>query len=197
MSTSLMVGPDHWLTGVRQCVSPNCDDRPAGEISLLVIHGISLPPGQFGDGLVDQLFSNTLDCSRMPQLADLEGVKVSAHLLIERAGAVNQYVPFDKRAWHAGTSCWRGRANCNDFAIGIELEGADDVPYEPAQYEVLVDVADALFVRYSSLRLGSVVGHQDIAPGRKSDPGASFDWSGFLAALNSRAQRRVSTADRH
>ncbi len=197
MSNPLTVGSDHWLTDARRCLSPNCDDRPAGEISLLVIHGISLPPGQFGDGLVDQLFSNTLDCSRVPELADLQGVKVSAHLLIDRAGAVNQYVPFDKRAWHAGASCWDGRLNCNDFAIGIELEGADDVPYEPVQYEVLVGVADALFVRYSSLRLGSVVGHQDIAPGRKSDPGTSFDWSGFLAALNSRVRRRVSTADQY
>ena len=197
MSTPLTVGPDHWLTDVRRCPSPNYDDRPAGEISLLVIHGISLPPGQFGDGLVDQLFANTLDCSRDPELADLAGVKVSAHLLIDRAGAVNQYVSFDKRAWHAGASCWAGRVDCNDFAIGIELEGADEVAYEAAQYEVLVEVADALFMRYSGLQLGSVVGHQDIAPGRKSDPGTSFDWSGFLGALNSRARRRVNVTDRH
>lgn len=196
MSHPLTVGPDHWLSGAQRCLSANCDDRPADEIALLVVHGISLPPGQFGDGLVDQLFANTLDCSRVPQLADLEGVKVSAHLFIDRTGAINQYVPFDKRAWHAGTSCWRGRVNCNDFAVGIELEGTDDVPYEAAQYAVLVDVCDALFMRYPGLHLGSVVGHQDIAPGRKSDPGASFDWSGFLATLNSRARRRINVAER-
>jgi len=197
MSNPLTVGPDHWLSGARRRTSPNCDERPANEISLLVIHGISLPPGQFGDGLVDRLFSNTLDCSATPQLADLAGVRVSAHVLIDRSGAIDQYVAFDKRAWHAGESCWRGRVNCNDFAVGIELEGADDVAYAAAQYAALADVADALFVRYPALHLGSVVGHQEVAPGRKTDPGASFDWSGFLAALSSRARRRVDVADRH
>jgi AmpD protein len=197
MSNPLTIGADHWLSGARRRPSPNCDERPANEISLLVIHGISLPPGQFGDGLVDRLFCNTLDCSRAPQLAELAGVKVSAHLLIDRTGAISQYVAFDKRAWHAGESCWRGRVNCNDFAVGIELEGADDIAYAAAQYAVLVDVADALLVRYPGLHLGSVVGHQDIAPGRKTDPGASFDWSGFLAALGLRVRRRVEVADRY
>jgi AmpD protein len=197
MSNALTVGLDAWLSGARRCPSPNCDERPADEISLLVIHGISLPPGRFGGGLVDALFTNTLDCSRTAKLADLAGVKVSAHLLIDRTGAISQYVPFDKRAWHAGESCWRGRINCNDFAVGIELEGTDHVAYAAAQYAVLVDVADALLARYPGLHLGSVVGHQDIAPGRKTDPGASFDWSGFLGALGSRARRRVEVADRY
>jgi AmpD protein len=180
-----MITQDHWLSGARRCPSPNFDARPDGEISLLVIHAISLPPGEFGGGLVDQLFCNSLDCSSAA-LADLAGVHVSAHLMIDRDGAVCQYVPFDRRAWHAGVSCWRGRAGCNDFAVGIELEGSDDTDFTDAQYDTLTAVAVELFGRYPQLDLGSVVGHVDIAPDRKTDPGPRFAWRRFLLALAAR-----------
>lgn len=174
----------HWLRGVERVASPNQDVRPdSAAIELVVLHGISLPPGQFGTGMVRKLFCNELDCSRTPELADLEGVEVSAHLFVERDGFMTQFVPFHRRAWHAGQSSFRGRSRCNDFAIGIELEGTDEQPYSAQQYAALEKILSALFRRYPRLDPSVVVGHCDIAPGRKTDPGPSFDWPRLLAGL--------------
>ena len=175
---------DGWLSEARQGPSPNCNERPANtDIELLVIHNISLPAGQFGTGHIEQLFSNCLDCSAHPSFADLQGLEVSAHLLIDRRGAVTQFVPFERRAWHAGRSQYRGRDNCNDFSIGIELEGVDDQPYTERQYRALIAVGRALLTRYPALTLDRVVGHSDIAPERKTDPGPAFDWAYFRQQL--------------
>jgi N-acetyl-anhydromuramoyl-L-alanine amidase len=172
------IGADHWLEGAVRLPSPNCDDRSdADDVVLLVVHNISLPPGRFGGEHVKQFFTNCLDCSVDSTLADLDGVRVSAHLFIDRRGVVSQFVPFDRRAWHAGQSSYRGRAGCNDFSIGVELEGTDTIAYEPAQYSTLADVAVCLVRRYPRLSLSGIVGHAEIAPGRKTDPGESFDWS--------------------
>jgi len=174
----------HWLEGVVRRPSPNCDDRPdPHDISLVVIHGISLPPGEFGSGLVEELFLNRLDTSRHPALSDLRGVRVSAHLFIARDGDMTQFVPFDRRAWHAGSSRFRGRNRCNDFSIGIELEGVDDQPYEGSQYEALAGAVGALLLRYGRITPSAIVGHSDIAPGRKTDPGVAFDWRRLFAAI--------------
>ena len=155
--------------------SPHFDERPEGEkVSLLVIHGISLPPGEFGGDWIDDLFMGTLDPAAHPYFAEIEGLKVSAHFLIRRDGTLVQYVPTDKRAWHAGVSSWKGRERCNDFSIGVELEGADDVPFAEPQYETLVRLVHDLEMRYGKLDLA---GHDEIAPGRKTDPGPWFDWS--------------------
>ncbi len=172
------------LLGAEQRHSPNQDERPPGtDPALVVIHGISLPAGQFGTGAVDALFANCLDCSAEPAFADLTGLRVSAHLLIDRRGRVSQYVPLTRRAWHAGASCWWGRTACNDFSIGIELEGTDEIPYEDTQYAALVGVLRALRRAWSVLDAGRIVGHCDIAPARKSDPGPAFDWRRLHAAL--------------
>jgi len=166
-------------------LSPNCDARPAGQaIDLLVLHGISLPPGEFGGPWIDALFTNTLDCAAHPYFTQLIGMRVSAHLLIRRNGALLQYVPFHCRAWHAGESCFEGRERCNDFSIGIELEGADDTPYSDAQYQALAQVIPALMRAYPQITPPRVVGHSDIAPGRKTDPGPAFDWLGMRALLD-------------
>ncbi|HSG87767.1 MAG TPA: 1,6-anhydro-N-acetylmuramyl-L-alanine amidase AmpD [Pseudomonadales bacterium] len=166
-----------WLGGARRCPSPNFDARPAGaRIELIVIHGISLPPGCFGTGHVDALFTNALDPDAHPEYEELCAMRVSSHLLIDRTGACVQYVPFDARAWHAGLSEWCGRSGCNDFSIGIELEGTDDVPYTDAQYATLATVVGDLRRRYPDLSDTALVGHADIAPGRKTDPGPAFDW---------------------
>lgn len=173
-----------WLCGVRVLASSNCDARPVGAtVDALIVHGITLPPGQFGHGQVDCLFSNTLDTDRHTFYADLEGVHVSAHLLIERHGRLTQYVSFDQRAWHAGISEFDGRERVNDFAVGIELEGTDDCPYAPAQYRALADVAAALMRHYPHMTRERIVGHNDIAPGRKTDPGPAFDWPLFVQSL--------------
>ena len=180
----MIVSPDHWLTGARRVPSPNQDARPdAADISLVVLHGISLPPGEFGGGLVEALFRNRLDPAADPRLADLEGVRVSTHLFLDRAGAVTQFVPFDRRAWHAGASRHRGRAHCNDFAIGIELEGTDHVPYAEVQYTVLAEVLRALLHSYPRVDPAAVVGHNEVAPGRKTDPGPTFDWPRVIRAV--------------
>lgn len=168
----------HQLSTARQVHSPNQDARPGGEadISLIVIHGISLPPGEFGGPEIEALFTNTLadtPASARPDLADLINIEVSSHLLIRRAGELVQFVRFDARAWHAGESVFGGRARCNDFAIGIELEGADDLPYEAAQYQVLGSVCRLLMAGYG---ITEIRGHEHIAPGRKTDPGPAFDW---------------------
>jgi AmpD protein len=158
--------------------------RPIGQdIALLVIHNISLPPGRFGSGMVEALFQNRLDCAADPTLADLDGVRVSAHLFVDRRGRTTQFVPFHQAAWHAGVSSWRGRANCNDYAIGIELEGTDVKPYTRAQYQRLLLITRALLARYPGLSPEAIVGHLEIAPDRKTDPGATFDWSAYLRAL--------------
>ena len=174
------IGADHWLEGAVRCESPNSDERSdPDDIALLVIHNISLPPGEFGGDHVRRLFTNCLDCAADARLADLTGVRVSSHLFIDRNGTLTQFVAFDRRAWHAGQSNYRGRVGCNDYSIGIELEGTDDIPYEDAQYAVLAEVAAVLIGRYQRLSLDAVVGHQEIAPGRKSDPGSVFDWRRF------------------
>lgn len=164
--------------------SPFCDRRPAGTtISLLVIHGISLPAGQFGGPWVEELFLGRL-CSRPPpQLADLAGLRVSAHLFVRRDGQLLQFVPFHRRAWHAGVSVFQGRPGCNDYSIGIELEGTDTVPYAEIQYERLISVSRHLMRAYPAIQVDRIVGHCDIAPARKTDPGAVFEWDRFRRAL--------------
>jgi AmpD protein len=173
----LEVSAEGWLHEVRRIPSPNCDDRPdPGDISLILVHGISLPPGQFGGPWIDRLFTNTLDPAVHPYFREIEGLRVSSHLLIRREGELVQYVPFARRAWHAGESCYCGREACNDFSIGIELEGADDQPYTDAQYRCLADVVRALRRAYPSIPEQALAGHCDVAPGRKTDPGPAFDW---------------------
>lgn len=172
------------LGGVRQVLSPHFDARPGGCVpELLVVHGISLPPGQFGGPWIDRLFTGNLPADAHPYFRDLAGRCVSAHALIRRDGQIVQYVPFGERAWHAGTSAYQGRAACNDFSIGIELEGEDQRPYENAQYAALAALIGALLATYPSLSRDRIVGHSDIAPGRKSDPGAAFDWPRLRASV--------------
>jgi AmpD protein len=172
------------LPGVRQVDSPNCDDRPPGQApELVVVHGISLPPGEFGGPWIDALFTNALPQDAHPYFATLAGLRVSAHLLVRRDGTAVQYVPFQRRAWHAGASQWRGRERCNDFSIGIELEGTDATAYAPVQYAVLAQVVAALCRAYPTLSADALVGHSDVAPGRKSDPGIAFDWPLLRALL--------------
>jgi AmpD protein len=166
------------MRGVTHIASPNCDARPPGvEADLIVIHGISLPPGEFGGPWIDRLFTNTLPQDAHPYFAEVAALRVSSHLAIRRTGAVTQYVNFNQRAWHAGTSSYAGRAACNDFSVGIELEGTDDVAYEAAQYEVLAKVVVALCAAYPLLSPVRLVGHSDVSPGRKTDPGPFFDWA--------------------
>lgn len=170
-----------WLQPCRRMPSINWDERPAGiDIDLLVIHSISLPPGEFGSGHVDDLFCNCLDPEGHPYFREITDLRVSAHVFVDRRGRPTQYVPFGKRAWHAGVSEYQGRESCNDFSIGIEFEGAENVAYEDAQYRTVAGIAVALRGRYSSLKNGAMVGHSDIAPGRKTDPGDSFDWNRLM-----------------
>jgi AmpD protein len=143
---------------------------------LLVVHGISLPPGEFGGPQVEQLFTNTLDWDSHPYFGEIRGMQVSAHLLVKRDGELIQFVPFTQRAWHAGASSFRGRSCCNDYSIGIELEGEDEIPYEDRQYEVLIEVSRALMQAYPEMSAREIAAHSDIAPGRKTDPGTAFDW---------------------
>lgn len=165
------------LEGVRQVLSPHFDARPAGvQPELIVMHGISLPPGEFGGPWIDRLFSGGLPREGHPYFAEIHGMRVSSHLLVRRDGELVQYVPFGMRAWHAGASQYEGRSACNDFSIGIEMEGADDTPYEAAQYVAAARAIDALLAAYSGLSAERIVGHSDIAPGRKTDPGPAFDW---------------------
>lgn len=176
------------LNIARQLPSPNCDDRPADEsLSLIVIHNISLPPGEFGGPYIDALFTNQLDPEDHPFFVEIHKTQVSSHLLIRRDGEVVQYVPFSKRAWHAGESCYDGRECCNDFSIGIELEGTDDVSYTDVQYKKLADVVTSLIQAYPGLSSKRVTGHCDIAPGRKTDPGPVFDWTRLSDSLKQSA----------
>ncbi len=169
-----------WLEGARRVVSPNCDERlPGIVIDLLVVHGISLPPGEFGGRGIEALFTNTLDATAHPYFEEIKDLRVSAHVVIRRSGEIVQYVPFQQRAWHAGQSCFDGREQCNDFSIGIELEGCDDQPYTDAQYRGLTETARAIMVAYPAISVQRIVGHCDIAPGRKTDPGPAFVWQHF------------------
>lgn len=172
------------LADVTFLPSPHCDTRP-GDLSpeLIVIHGITLPPDEFGGPWIDDLFMGRLDPASHPYFAEVAPLRVSAHLLIRRDGSITQYVPFHLRAWHAGASSFEGRERCNDFSIGIELEGTDDIPYAEAQYLSLARLIPALRAAYPTLR--AITGHADIAPGRKTDPGPSFDWAGLARRLHS------------
>ncbi len=176
------IGEDGVVKRALQVPSPNCDARPEGEkVSLLVIHNISLPPGKFGGEGILKLFTNQLDFSEHPYYETLRGTRVSAHFLIRRNGKLVQFVPCAHRAWHAGISAWKGRERCNDFSIGVELEGTDELPYTAAQYRRLSALAAALRRRYP---IADIVGHADIAPDRKSDPGPAFDWVRFRRLLD-------------
>lgn len=178
-----------WIEAARRVLSPNCDSRPAGtKISLAVVHSISLPRGRYGKvgggSAIERLFTNRLDTAEHPSFADLAGLRVSSHFLVYRDGELVQFVPLEQRAWHAGASRWRGRERCNDFSVGIELEGIDDGRYAAAQYASLASLLGKLQAR---LPLREVAAHSDVAPGRKSDPGPRFDWVRFLQALARRA----------
>jgi N-acetyl-anhydromuramoyl-L-alanine amidase len=177
-----------WYRAARRVPSPNQDPRPPGvAIDLLVIHHISLPPGRFGGDAIERLFTNRLDCTSHPYYAQLEGVQVSAHFLVRRRGELLQFVDCEARAWHAGASEFAGRARCNDFSIGVELEGDGEHPFTAAQYRVLARLTAALCRRYP---LRHVAGHSDIAPGRKADPGPTFDWDRYLGAVDPRVSIR-------
>ncbi len=170
----------------RQQSSLNCDSRPdERDIALIVIHGISLPPGKFAGDYIDQLFCNKLNPDEHPYFKDIARLKVSSHLLIRRDGEVVQYVPFQKRAWHAGVSHYKDRNNCNDFSIGIEMEGDDETPYTDIQYQVLSKLINKLIESYPKLNTETIAGHSDVAPGRKTDPGEAFDWELLSKLLSS------------
>ncbi|NIR31817.1 MAG: 1,6-anhydro-N-acetylmuramyl-L-alanine amidase AmpD [Gammaproteobacteria bacterium] len=179
-----------WLEGVRRVPSPNWDERPPEcDIDLLVVHSISLPPGVYGGGAIDALFTNQLDASAHPYFESIADMRVSAHALIRRDGEVVQYVPFRRRAWHAGASSYRGRSRCNDFSIGIELEGTDDDAYEVVQYHRLAELARLLMRAWPAITVDRIVGHSDIASERKTDPGSGFDWVRFHALLGVPSKR--------
>lgn len=173
-----------WCHGVRHCPSPNFNARPAAEISLLVIHNISLPPAQFATGKVQEFFQNRLDVTEHPYFAGIADLRVSAHFLIERDGGVTQFVSCLDRAWHAGVSWFDGREGCNDFSLGIELEGTDELPFTDAQYDALIALTRQLLHAFKGITPQRICGHSDIAPGRKTDPGPGFDWGRYRAALN-------------
>jgi AmpD protein len=181
---ALRLDAEGWLSPARHLPSPNWNERPPGSaIDLLILHNISLPPGRFGTGCVEALFTNTLDVGLHPALAELADLRVSAHLFIDRWGRLTQFVPLQRRAWHAGVSCWAGRDNCNDVSIGIELEGTDTRPYTARQYRRLATVVRCLRRHFPALTRERIVGHCDVAPGRKSDPGPAFDWQRLHSLL--------------
>ncbi len=173
-----------WLQRTKKILSPNCDARPSNtEINLLVIHNISLPPGEFGTGNIEKLFTNQLLATEHPYFATILPVRVSAHVFIDREGHLTQFVSFNHRAWHAGPSEFQGRSACNDFSIGIELEGTDNTAYTEKQYAALAELTNYLMQWYPGITSDRITGHSNIAPGRKSDPGAAFDWSHFRTLL--------------
>jgi len=174
---------NHWLTEARPCPSPFFNERPKGEVSLLVVHNIALPPLTYGGKGIEQLFTGCLPLDAHPYFKTLEAVEVSAHLLIRRTGELVQFVAFDKRAWHAGVSSFGGRTQCNDFSIGIELEGSDNQPYTQLQYKQLALVTRVLIDHYDLLNEDRICGHDAIAPGRKTDPGSSFNWLDYKQSL--------------
>ena len=176
---------DHWLEPALHCLSPNFDQRPAAtDVDLIVIHNISLPPNEYGGDYVQRFFCNQLDCSAHPYFEQLRDLRVSSHLFIRRNGELLQFVALNQRAWHAGVSQFEGRSACNDFSIGIELEGSDIEPYEDAQYGALAAVVACLLQHYPMLTSERIVGQSDIAPLRKTDPGAGFDWLRFRRDLS-------------
>ncbi len=175
---------NHIITSAKWCPTDNYNERPTADISMLVVHNISLPPEQFGGSYIEDFFCNKLDCTVHPYFESIKDLQVSAHLLIRRDGSVVQFVPFDKRAWHAGRSEFKGQTECNDFSIGIELEGSDHINYDKRQYEVLAQVTELLLQTYPAMTPERIVGHCDIAPGRKTDPGASFDWPKYENLIN-------------
>jgi AmpD protein len=182
------------ISGARFLASPHQDARPAGTgIDLLVIHGISLPPGEFGGPWIEQLFMGTLPKDVHPYFKDIAALKVASHLLIRRDGTLQQFVPFHQRAWHAGASRFQGREACNDFSIGIEIEGDDTTPYAAAQYPVLASATAALMRAYPGITTARIVGHSDIAPGRKTDPGPAFDWARYRDILASQPRPGSTT----
>ncbi|BAN46700.1 1,6-anhydro-N-acetylmuramyl-L-alanine amidase AmpD [Metapseudomonas resinovorans] len=172
-----------WCQGISHCPSPNFNCRPQDEVSLLVIHNISLPPAEFGTGKVQEFFQNRLDPAEHPYFEGIRDLRVSAHFLIERDGAVTQFVSCNERAWHAGLSLFEGRENCNDFSLGIELEGTDDQAFTEPQYAALIALVEQLRRAYPAITPQRICGHSDIAPGRKTDPGPAFDWTRLRAAL--------------
>ncbi len=173
-----------WLEDIKACLSPNCDARPLGmTLDLLVVHNISLPPGEFGGGNIEKLFTNQLLATDHPYFATILPTRVSAHVLIDREGRLTQFVSFNDRAWHAGVSEFKGRSACNDYSIGIELEGTDNTAYTDKQYKALVELTRVLMQQYSSITVERIIGHCDIAPIRKTDPGAAFDWTYFRTLL--------------
>ncbi|MEM7027578.1 MAG: 1,6-anhydro-N-acetylmuramyl-L-alanine amidase AmpD [Pseudomonadota bacterium] len=175
---------DEWISHARHIRSPNCDERPEPfEISLIVIHGISLPPNCYGGPYIDQLFTNSLNTEDHPYFKDISHLRVSSHLMINRQGLLTQYVPLKKRAWHAGESEFKGRKVCNDFSIGIELEGCDDESYTDSQYKVLIELTEMIRLHWPAISKDRIVGHEDIAPGRKTDPGPAFDWQRYLTGM--------------
>ena len=173
-----------FLEKAKICLSPNSSDRKSNEVSLLVIHNISLPPGNYGGDHIEKFFTNQLDNEEHPYFQDIADLKVSSHLLIKRDGSITQFVPFNKKAWHAGISTFRGREDCNEFSIGIELEGTDESKYEKEQYESLISVTKELMSFFPDIKKDTIVGHSDIAPDRKTDPGKSFDWNYFRSNLD-------------
>ncbi|MFL0804438.1 MAG: 1,6-anhydro-N-acetylmuramyl-L-alanine amidase AmpD [Agarilytica sp.] len=177
-----------WWVEAQALPSPNFNTRPPVDINLLVIHNISLPPAQFGTGNVQRFFQNTLNCDEHPYFETIKDLHVSSHIYIERDGGVVQFVPFGARAWHAGESIFNGIPNCNDYSIGIELEGCDDVPYEEDQYHRLVELSEVLMAAYPGITPDRIVGHCDIAPGRKTDPGGAFDWNRYKNTLKERRE---------
>lgn len=184
---------DHCLQPAQLIPSPNFNARPSGvTLDLIVIHSISLPPGQYGGCDIEALFTNCLDPNKHEYFQDIHQLEVSSHLLIKRDGTICQFVPFNQRAWHAGVSCYEERSNCNDYSVGIELEGTDQDPFEGVQYQVLADVITALLNAYPSLSTEHIVGHSDIAPGRKTDPGVGFDWPHFRALLPNAIVKHIS-----
>lgn len=173
-----------WIREARKVPSPNCGPRPDGcEPGLIVIHNISLPPGHYGGDCIERFFTNCLDWDEHAYFEEIRGMQVSAHLLLRRCGELVQFVSLDERAWHAGNSCWEGRENCNDFSIGIELEGSDEEPYADEQYATLQVVTALLLDHYPLVSIDSITGHSDIAPGRKTDPGPAFDWDRYRRLL--------------
>ncbi len=186
MHNKLKIKHDGWLQDTDILPSPNFEPRPDNaSIDLIVVHGISLPPGEYGGGFIQQLFTNQLDPAGHAYFAEIQGLKVSAHCLIERDGNLVQFVSFNDRAWHAGASCWEGRDNCNDFSIGIELEGCDDEDYTDAQYQQLAKLVISLRNQYPAITEQALCGHSDIAPGRKTDPGPCFDWDRLNTLITS------------
>lgn len=184
---------DGWASGVRACPSPHCNSRPPGNsISLLVIHNISLPPGEFGGGYVQAFFTGSLDTRLHPYFAEIAALRVSAHFLIERDGRITQFVSCLERAWHAGASSHGGCEDCNDFSIGIELEGTDTEPYTDAQYQSLLDLTHGLRTAYPEITPYRITGHEFIAPRRKTDPGPAFDWRRYLSSLQGQNRERVA-----